>query len=207
MSLSSQGGVGVPQHPAVAQCPPHVRAGSDQHCSTPTAPHQVLHHHLQVSAHWAQSEYHHSLCDNAPVTQTPVDKLLSSNSRDNASQQFMLNCIADVDLPWVYNNTISDVNLCLQEYGEYRLWKDPGVCVWDNQAPNFCLTQVRSQKVYETIYSGLHPCSYIESWCSCGKCKFESRLHHFIIQFPFIIYFFSCHLSIILSISGSHIKD
>ncbi len=66
-----QGGVGIPQHPAVAQCPPHVRAGSDQHCSTPTAPHQVLHHHLQVSAHRAQSESHHSLCDNAPVTQTP----------------------------------------------------------------------------------------------------------------------------------------
>ncbi len=94
-----QGGVGIPQHPAVAQCPPHVRAGSDQHYSTPTAPHQVLHHHLQVSAHRAQSESHHSLCDNAPVTQTAVDKLLSSNSRDNASQQFMLNCIADVDLP------------------------------------------------------------------------------------------------------------
>ncbi len=142
----SQGGVGVPQHPAVAQCPPHVRAGSDQHCSTPTAPHQVLHHHLQVSAHWAQSEYHHSLCDNAPVTQTPVDKLLSSNSRDNASQQFMLNCIADVDLPWVYNNTISDVNLCLQEYGEYRLWKDPGVCVWDNQAPKLLFDSGKKSK-------------------------------------------------------------
>jgi len=63
-SAPAQGGTGVPQHPAVAQCPPHVRAGQEQHCSTPTAPHQVLHHHLQVSSHGADSERHHSLCDN-----------------------------------------------------------------------------------------------------------------------------------------------
>ncbi len=103
----------------------------------------------------------------------------------------MLNFIADVDLPWVYNNTISDVNLCLQEYGEYRLWKDPGVCVWDNQAPKLLFDSgKKSKNLWNHFNSSLHTCWYTESWCSCGKCKFESRFHHFIIQFPFIILFF-----------------
>lgn len=149
-SPTPQGGTGVPQHPAVAQRPPHVRAGPEQHCSTPTAPHQVLHHHLQVSSHGAHSEHHHSLCDNAPVAQTPVDMLLSSNSRDNARQRFMLNCTFGV-----YNNTSADVNpfeiSACRNMENIDFEKTPGFVFETIKLLNFCLSQVRSPKICEAV--------------------------------------------------------
>lgn len=48
-ALASQGGPGAPQHQTMAQCTPPLQfqRGKQQH-TTPTTPHQVLHHCVQV---------------------------------------------------------------------------------------------------------------------------------------------------------------
>lgn len=45
---AAQGGAGVPEYPAVAQCPPPLWQGAQWQRAASIAAHQVLHHHLQV---------------------------------------------------------------------------------------------------------------------------------------------------------------
>lgn len=61
-ALAPQGGPGVPQHSAMAQCTAPLRRRAQQQHPTSAAPHQVLHYCLQVRAQPAvDASYYH--CD------------------------------------------------------------------------------------------------------------------------------------------------
>lgn len=68
------GGPGIAQHPALAQRPPSIRAGTKQRHSSALVAHQILHHHLQVCQNVPEVLVEHSISS----SQLKVSSILRS---------------------------------------------------------------------------------------------------------------------------------
>ena len=96
-ALAPQGGPGVPQYAAMGQCgaPLGRRRAQHQH-PPPPAPHQVLHHCLQVRAHPAVQQHFIIMTVNMVHSGTVVVTIISSSQQVSAGLHLQMKVISSL---------------------------------------------------------------------------------------------------------------